>query len=107
MVSSPITSWQIERKKVEAVTNFIFLGSKITAHCDCSHKIRRHLLLGKKAMTNPDNILKRREITLLTKVHIVNVMVSPIVMYRCDSRTIKKAEPKEQMLLNCGAREDS
>ena len=92
---------------MEAVTNFIFLGSKITAHCDCSHKIRRHLLLGKKAMTNPDNILKRREITLLTKVHIVKVMVSPIVMYRCDSRIIKKAEPKEQMLLNCGAREDS
>ena len=91
---------------MEAVTDFIFLGSKITAHCDFSHKIRRHLLLGRKAMTNPDK-LKRREITLLTKVHIVKAMVSPIVMYRCDSWTIKKAEPKELMLLNCGAREDS
>ena len=89
---------------MEAVTNFISLGSKITAHCDCSHKIRRHLLLGRKAMTNPDNILKRREITLLTKVHIVKVMAFPIVS---DSWTIKKAEPKEPMLLNCGAREDS
>ena len=89
---------------MEAVTNFISLGSKITAHCDCSHKIRRHLLLGRKAMTNPDNILKRREITLLTKVHIVKVMAFPIVS---DSWTIKKAEPKELMLLNCGAREDS
>ena len=91
---------------MEAVTDFIFLGSKITVHCDLSHKIRRHLLLGRKAMTNLDK-LKRREITLLTKVHIVKAMVSPIVMYRCDSWTIKKAEPKEQMLLNCGAREDS
>ena len=106
MVSSPITSWQIEGKKLEAVTDFIFLGSKITAHCDCSHKIRRHLLLGRKAMTNPYNILKRREITLLTEVHIVKAIFSPMAMYRCDSWTIK-AEPKVLMLLNCGAREDS
>ena len=106
MTSGPITSWQTDREIVEAMTDFIFLGSKITAHCDLSHKIRRHLLLGRKAMTNLDK-LKRREITLLTKVHIVKAMVSPIVMYRCDSWTIKKAEPKEQMLLNCGAREDS
>ena len=106
MVSSPITSRQIEGKKLEAVADFIFLGSKITAHYDCSDKIRRHLLLGRKAMTNPYNILKRREITLLTEVHIVKAIFSPMAMYRCDSWTIK-AEPKALMLLNCGAREDS
>ena len=106
MASGPIISWQIEQKKVEAVTDFIFLGSKITAHCDLSHKIRRHLLLGRKALTNLDK-LKRREITLLTKVHIVKAMVSPIVMYRCDSWTIKKAEHQRTDAFECGAREDS
>ena len=77
---------------MEAVTDFIFLGSKITAHCDLSHKIRRHLLLGRKAMTNLDSVFKSRDITLLTKVHIVKAMVFPVVMYRYDSWTIKKAE---------------
>ena len=78
--------------KLERVSNFIFLGSKITADGDCSHEIKRHLLLGTKAMTNLDSVLKSRDITLLTKVHIVEAMVYPVVMYRCESRTIKKAE---------------
>ena len=92
MVSGPITSWQIEREKVETVTNFIFLGSKITADGDCSHEIKKYLFLGKKAMTNLDSILKSRDITLPTDVHIVKAMVFPVVMYECDRRTIKKAE---------------
>ena len=79
--SGPITSWQIEGAKVEAMANFIFLGSKITADGDCSHKIKRHLLLGRKAMTNLDSILKSRDITLPTKVHLVKAMVFPVVMY--------------------------
>ena len=91
MASSPITSWQIEGVKVEAVTDFIFLGSKITGDSDCSHKIKRHLLLGRKAMTNLESILKSRDITLLTKVCIVKDMIFP-VMYRCESWAIKKAE---------------
>ena len=86
---------------MEAVTDFIFLGSKITAHCDLSHKIRRHLLLGRKAMANLDSIFKSRDITLPTKIHLVKAMVSPIVMYGCESWTIKKAEHEELMLLNC------
>ena len=81
MASGPITSWQIEREKVEAVRDFIFLGSKITVDSDCSHEIKRCLLLGKKAMTNLDSILKRRDITLLTKVHIVKAIVLPVVTY--------------------------
>ena len=81
MSSGPITSWQIEREKVEAVRDFIFLGSKITVDSDCSHEIKRCLLLGKKAMTNLDSILKRRDITLLTKVHIVKAIVLPVVTY--------------------------
>ena len=85
MVSGPITSWQIEGEKVEAVTDFIFLGSKITTDSDCSHEIKRHLLLGRKAMTNLDSILRNRGITLLTKVHLVKAMVFPAVMYRCES----------------------
>ena len=89
MVSSPITSWQIDE---ETVADFIFLGSKITADGDCSHKIKRHLLLGRKVMTNLDSILKSRDITLSTKVHLVKAMVFPIVMYGCESWTIKKAE---------------
>ena len=91
---------------MEAVTDFIFLGSKITAEVDSSHKIKRGLLLGRKSMTNLDSVLKSRDITLLTKVHIVKAMGFPIVIYRCESWTIKKAEGQELMLLNCGA-EDS
>ena len=92
MASGPITSWQIDGKTIEIVTDFIFLGSKITADGHCSHEIKRHLLLGRKAMTNLDSILKSRDITLLTKVHLVKAMVSPVVMYGCESWTIKKAE---------------
>ena len=92
MASSPITSWQINGEKVETLTDFIFLSSKITADGDCSHKIKRHLLLGRKAMINLDNILKSREITLTTMVHIVKAMVFPVVMYGCESWTTKKAE---------------
>ena len=92
MTSSPITSWQIEGEKVEAVTDFIILGSKTTADGDCSQKIKRHLLLGRKALTNLDSVLKRKDTTLLTKVHIVKAMAFPVVMYRCDSWTINKAE---------------
>ena len=93
MPSGPITSWQIDGGiKVEIVTDFIFLGSKITADGHCSHKIKRCLLLGRKAMTNLDSVLKSRDITLLTKVHIVKVMVFPEVMYRCESWTIKETE---------------
>ena len=88
----PITSWQIDGKKMETVIDFTFLGSKITADSDCSHKIKRCLLLGRKAMTNLDSTLRSRDITLLTKVHIVKAMVFPVGMYRCESWTIKKAE---------------
>ena len=92
MASSSITSWQIDGETMETVTDFIFLGSKITADGDCSHEIKRCLLLGKKAMTNLDNILESRDITLPTKVHLVKAMVFPVVLYGCDSWTIKKAE---------------
>ena len=92
MAFSPITSWQIDGKIVETVADFIFLGSKITADGDCSHEIKRHLLLGRKAMTNLDSILKSRDITLLTKVLLVKAMVFPVVMYGCESWTIKKTE---------------
>ena len=107
MTPCPITSWQIDGEKVETAADFIFFGSKITADSDFSHVIKRYLLIGRKAMTNQDSILKRRDITLPTKVHIVKVMVFPIVMYRCESWTIKRLSAKELMLLNCGAREDS
>ena len=90
MVSSPITPWQIDEKTMETVTDFNFLGSKITADGDCSYEIKRCLLLGRKAMTNLDSILISRDITLLTKVHIVKAMVFLVVMYRCESWTIKK-----------------
>ena len=90
MASGPITSWQIEGEKVEAVTDFLFLGSKITADSDCSHEIKRHLPLGRKAMANLDSMLKSRDITLLTKVCIVKAMVFPVVMYGCESRTMKE-----------------
>ena len=92
MESGPITSWQIDGKTTETVTDFIFLGSTITADGDCSPEIKKCLLLGRKAMTNLDSILKSRDITLLTKVHIVKALVFPVVMYGCESWTIKKAE---------------
>ena len=92
MASGPITSWQIDGEKVETMTNFIFWGSKITADGDCSHEIKRHLLLGSKVMTNLDSILKNRDITLPTKARLVKAMVFPVVMYECESWTVKKAE---------------
>ena len=91
MASSPITSWQIDGETVETVSDFILGGSKITADGDCSHKIKKHLLLGRKAMTNPDSILKSRDITLPTKVRLVKAMVFPMVLYGCECWTIKKA----------------
>ena len=92
MASGPITSWQIDGEATETVTEFIFLGSKITADGDCSHEIKRHLLLERKAMTNLDSFLKNRDITLPTKLHLVKTMIFPVVMYGCESWTIKKAE---------------
>ena len=92
MASSPITLWEIDGETVETVTDFVFLGSKVTADGDCSHEIKRHLLLGRKAMTNLDSILTSRDITLPTKVHLVKAMVFPVVTYGCESWTIKKAE---------------
>ena len=92
MASGPITSWQIDGETMETVTDFIFLGSRITADGDCSHEIKRRLLLGRKVMTNLDSILKSRDITLPTKVHLVKALVFPIVMYGCEIWTIKKAE---------------
>ena len=92
MASGPIPSWQIDGETMEIVTDFIFWGSKISADGDCSHEIKRRLLLGRKAMNNLDSILTSRDITLLTKVHLVKAMVSPVVMYGCESRTIRKAE---------------
>ena len=102
MAYSPITSWQIDGETAETVTEFIFLGSKITADGDCSHEIKRRLLLGRKVMTNLDSILKSRDITLPTKVRLVKALVFPAVMYECESWTIKKAERQNLMLLNCG-----
>ena len=107
MASSPITSWQIDGETKETVRNFIFLGSKITADGDCSHEIKRPLLSGRKAMTKLDSILKSRDVTLPTKVHLVKAMVFPVVMYGCESWTIKKLSMEELMLLNCGVGEDS
>ena len=103
MASGPITSWQIDE---ETVADFSFLGSKITADCDCSHEIKRRLLLERKAMTNLDSIFKSRGITLPTKVRIGEAMVFPVVMYGCESGSIKKLSAKELMLLNCGVGED-
>ena len=102
MASNPITSWQIDGETMETVTDFIFFGSKITADGECSHEIKRCLLLGRKFMTNVDS----RDITLPIKVCLVKAMVFPVVMYECESRTIKKAECQELMLLNCGVGED-
>ena len=107
MASGSITLWQTEGEKVEAVTDFIFLGSKITADGDCSHEIKRCLLLERKAMTNLDSVLKGRDITFPTKACLVKATVFPVVMYGCESWTIKKAEHRRMMLLNCGVGEDS
>ena len=107
MASGPITSWQIDGETIETVTDFIFLGSKITADGDCSHEIKRYLLLGRKAMTNLDGILKSRDITLLTKVHLVKAMVFPVVMYGCESWTIKKVECRRIDASELGVGEDS
>ena len=94
MASDPITSWEIDGETVERMSDFIFLGSKITADGDCSHEIKRHLFLGRKVMTNLDSIFKSRDITLPTKVHLVKAMVYPVVVYGCESWTVKKAEPQ-------------
>ena len=106
MASGP-TSWQIDGETMETVSDFIFLGSKITADGDCSHEIKRRLLLGRKIMTNLDNIFKSTDITLPTKVRLVKAMVFPVVMYGCESWTVKKLSTEELMLLNCGVGEDS
>ena len=105
IASGPITSWQIDGEKMETVTDFIFFVSKVTADGDCSHEIKRCLLLGRKAMTNLDSILRSRDITLPTKVHLVKAVVFPIVIYGRESWTIKKAEHEELMILNCGVGE--
>ena len=106
MASGPIPLWEINGETVETVSDFIFWGSKITAEGECSHEIKRRLLLGRKVMTNLDSIFKSRDITLLIKVHLVKAMVFPVVMYGCESWTVKKAA-EELMLLNCGFGEDS
>ena len=107
MASGPISLWQIERETMETVTDFILLGSKITADGECSHEIKRHLLIGRKAMTNPDSILKSRDITLPTKVHLVKATVFPVAMYGCESWSIKKAEHRriDAFGLCCWARD--
>ena len=107
MASGPTTSCQIDGETVETVANFIFLGSKVTADGDCSHEIKRCLLLGKKVMTNLDSILKSRDITSPTKVHLIKTMVFPVVKYGCESWTVKKAECRRIDDLNCGVGEDS
>ena len=107
MASGPITSWEIDGETVETVSDFILGCSKITAHGDCSHEIKRRLLLGRKILINLDSILKSRDITLPTKVQLVKAMVFPVVRYGCESWTVKKAEREELMLLNCGVGEDS
>ena len=104
MASGPITSWEIDG---ETVSDFSFGGSKITGDGDCSHEIKRRLLLGRKVMTNLDSIFKSRDLTLPTKVHLVKAMVFPVVMYGCESWTVKKLSTEELMLLNCGVGEDS
>ena len=107
MASGPITSWQIDGETVEAVSDFIFLGSKITADGDCSHEIKRRLLLGRKVMNNLDSILKSRDISLPTKVHLVKAVVFPVVMYRCERWTVKKAERRRIDAFEYGVGEES
>ena len=107
MASGPITSWEIDGETMKTVRNFIFLGSKITADGDFSHEIKRHLLTGRKAMSNLERVLKSRDITLSMKARLVKAMVFPVVMYGYESWTIKKLRSEELMLLNCGVGEDS
>ena len=107
MASSPITSWQTDGETMETVTEFIFFGFKITADGDCSHEIKKRLLLGRKAMTNLDSILKSRDMTLPTKGHLVKAVVFPVVVYGCESWIIKKAECQRWMLLNCDVGDNS
>ena len=107
MASGPITSWQTDGETVETVSDFIFLGSKITADGDCSHEIKRHLLLGRKVVTNLDSIFKSRDITLPTKVRLVKAMVFPVVVYGCRVGLRRRLSAEELMLLNCGVGEDS
>ena len=107
MASGPITSWQIDGETVETVSDFILGGSKITADGDCSHESKICLLLGRKVLTNLDSILTRRDITLPTKVHVIKAMVFPVVMYGCESCTVKKAEHQRIDVLHCGVGEDS
>ena len=107
MASGPITSWEIDGETVETVADFILGGSKITAGGDCSPEIKRHLLLGRKVMTNLDSILKSRDTTLPIKVCLVKAMVFPVIVYGCDSWTVKKAECRTMDSLNCGVGEDS
>ena len=107
MASGPITSWQTDGETVETVSDFIFLGSKVTADGNCRHEIKRCLLLGRKVMINLDSILKSRDITLPAKVHLVKAMIFPVVMHGCDSSTIKKAQHQRTDFLNCGVGEDS
>ena len=107
MASGPITSWQIDGETVETVSDFIFGGSKMTADGDCSHEIKRCLLLGRKVLTNLDSISKSRDIPLSTKVRLVKAMVFPVVMYGCESWTGRKLSAKKLMLLNCGVGEES
>ena len=107
MASGPFTSWKLDGETVETVADFIFLGSKITADGDCNHEIKRRLLLGRKVMTNLDNIVKSRDIALSTKVCLERLWFFPVVMYGCESRTIKKAECQRIDAFNCGVGEDS
>ena len=107
MASGPITAWQIEGEKVEVVTDFLFLGSKITADSDCGHEIRKQLLPGRKAMRNLDSVFKSRDITLLSKIHVIKALVFPVVIHGCESWTIKKLSAEEFMFLKCGIGEDS
>ena len=107
MASGPITSWEIDGETVETVADFILGGSKITADGDCSHEMKRCLLLGRKVVTNLESIFKSRDITLPTQVHLVKAMVFPVVMYGCESWTVKKAESGRIDALNCGVGEDS
>ena len=107
MASGPITSWQIDGETMETVRDFIFWGSKILADGDCGHEIMKHLLLGRKAMTNLESILKSRDITLPTEVCLIKAMVFPVVMYGCERWTVKRLSTEELTLLNCGVGEDS
>ena len=107
MASDPNTSWQIDGEKMKTVADFIFLGSNITVDGDCRHEIKKHLLLGRKAMTNLDSILKSKGITFLTKVHLVKAMVFPVVMYRCENCIIRRLSAKELILSSYNAGEDA